>query len=64
MLKRRTDADPKLGEVLLVKLIAGNLRPFSIVEDSYFRDFIAHMCNNNGEYGKSQAYKVMFYDMQ
>jgi uncharacterized lipoprotein YehR (DUF1307 family) len=39
-----------LGEALLVKWIAGNLRPFAIVEDSYFRDFIAHMCNINGDF--------------
>jgi hypothetical protein len=49
MLKRATDADQKLGEAILVKWIAGNLRPF-FVKDSFFGDFIAHLCNINGDF--------------
>lgn len=51
-------ADQAKGEALLVKWIAESLRPFTVVEDKGFRDFVHFLCNLHKEFSVPGRIKV------
>ena len=49
-MRSASNADQLKGEAILVKGVAESLRPFTIVEDSGFREFVQFVCNLNKEF--------------
>ena len=54
-------ANQRLGEARLVKWVAESLRPFSIVEDKGFQEFVQFLCNVNGRFDLPSRYKLKKY---
>ena len=67
-LRPASNADQLKGEAILVKWVAESLRPFTIVEDSGFREFVQFLCNLNKEFSvpgrqKLRSQLVLFAEM-
>ena len=67
-LRPASNADQLKGEAILVKWVAESLRPFTIVEDSGFRELVQFLCNLNKEFSvpgrqKLRSQLVLFAEM-